>query len=91
MTEVVRTEGLTKPYGRHTGLVDLDLEVHTGEVFGFLGPNGAGKTTTSRLLLDVIRPTAGDAQVLGREVIGGSLDMRRRVGYLPGERGWSPA
>jgi len=58
MTPVV-TEGLTKDYGRTRALDGLDLEVRAGEIFGFLGPNGAGKTTTIRLLLDVIRPTAG--------------------------------
>ena len=59
MTAVIRTEKLTKSYGSHRGIVDVDLEVQQGEVFGFLGPNGAGKTTTIRVLLDLIRPTSG--------------------------------
>ena len=79
------TEGLTKYYDGRRGVVDVALEVRAGEVFGFLGPNGAGKTTTIRLLLDLIRPTAGRARVLGLDVREGSLEIRRRVGYLPGE------
>jgi ABC-2 type transport system ATP-binding protein len=79
----VQTGGLTKFYGKHRGLEDLDLEIRSGEVFGYLGPNGAGKTTTIRLLLDVIRPTRGWATVLG----GRARDpaVRARIGYLPGE------
>ena len=61
----IRTHGLTKHYGNVRALVDLDLEVATGEVFGFLGPNGAGKTTMIRTVLDEIRPTAGRAEILG--------------------------
>ncbi len=82
---VVRAVGLTKSYGRQRGIVDLDLEVAPGEVFGYLGPNGAGKTTTIRLLLDYIRPTRGSATVLGLDSHRGSRAIRRRVGYLPGE------
>jgi ABC-2 type transport system ATP-binding protein len=81
----VQTFGLTKWYGRSRGVEDLDLEVRRGEVLGLLGPNGAGKTTTIRLLLDLIRPTAGRAEVFGLEVRRNSLQVRRRVGYLPGE------
>lgn len=86
MTASVRTTGLTKIYARHQeGIVDLDLEVRPGEVFGFLGPNGAGKTTTLRLLLDLIRPTRGRAEVLGRDPRRDGVQVRRRVGYLPGD------
>ena len=84
MTPVV-TEGLTKDYGPKRALDGLDLEVRAGEIFGFLGPNGAGKTTTIRLLLDVIRPTAGRALVLGEEPGPAGPALRRRIGYLPGE------
>jgi len=66
-------------------LFDLDLEVQRGEVFGFLGPNGAGKSTTMRLLLDVIRPTAGSASLLGLDAHADSLELRRRIGYLAGD------
>jgi len=77
----VRTEGLTKDYGSGRGVFELDLEVREGEILGFLGPNGAGKSTTMRLLLGLARPTAGRAEVLGRDV----LSARSRVGYLAGD------
>jgi beta-exotoxin I transport system ATP-binding protein len=82
---VILTSRLSKDYGSGRGLFDLDLEVHRGEIFGFLGPNGAGKSTTMRLLLDLIRPTAGSAAILGLDVRAESLEVRRRVGFLPGE------
>ena len=83
--QVILTVGLSKDYGSGRGLFGLNLEVRAGEVFGFLGPNGAGKSTTLRLLLDLIRPTAGSARVLGLDTIGDSLEIRRRVGFLPGD------
>jgi ABC-2 type transport system ATP-binding protein len=79
------TSGLSKDYGSARGLFGLDLEVGRGEIFGFLGPNGAGKSTTMRLLLDLIRPTAGSARVLGLDTRRGSVEIRRRVGFLPGD------
>jgi ABC-2 type transport system ATP-binding protein len=82
---VLATSGLTKDYGSGRGLFGLDLEVRQGEVFGFLGPNGAGKSTTMRLLLDLIRPTSGSARVLGLDTVTDSLEIRRRVGFLPGD------
>ena len=82
---VIATNGLTKDYGSGRGLFGLDLEVHQGEVFGFLGPNGAGKSTTMRLLLDLIKPTAGSARILGLDTTSDSLAIRRRVGFLPGD------
>ncbi len=84
-TDAIRTEGLTKYYGDVRGVEDLDLTVHQGEVFGFLGPNGAGKTTTIRLLLDLLRPTRGRAEVLGFDAREDALEVQARVGYLPGE------
>jgi ABC-2 type transport system ATP-binding protein len=80
---VIRTENLTKYYGRRPAVQDLTLEVEPGEVFGFLGTPGAGKTTTIRMLLDFARPTSGRALVLGQEVRKNSLEIRRQVGYLP--------
>ena len=77
--------GLTKDYGQRHGIFDLDLVIDRGETFGFIGPNGAGKTTTIRLLMDLIRPTRGRAAVLGLDTARGSLAIKRRVGYLPGE------
>ena len=85
MTAVIKTERLSKAYGEHRGIIDLDLEVAEGEIFGFLGPNGAGKTTTMRVLLDLIRPTAGRAEVFGIETTADPVAIHRRVGYLPGE------
>src|SRR5215207_5317513 len=86
MTEpVVLSEDLTKFYGKHLGLDGLNLEVRSGEVFGFIGPNGAGKTTTIRLLLDLIRPTRGRLRVLGLDPRSGGAALRRRLSYLPGE------
>jgi ABC-2 type transport system ATP-binding protein len=82
---VIATAGLSKDYGSGRGLFGLDLEVRAGEVFGFLGPNGAGKSTTMRLLLDLIKPTSGSARVLGLDTAGASLEIRRRVGFLPGD------
>ncbi|MDP1805366.1 MAG: ABC transporter ATP-binding protein [Acidimicrobiales bacterium] len=79
----VRTEGLTKHFGAVRAVDDVDLVIERGEVFGYLGPNGAGKTTTVRLLLDFLRPTAGRATVLGGS--GGDPEVRRRIGYLPGD------
>ena len=82
---VIRTEALTKDYGQGHGLFDLSLEIERGEIFGFLGPNGAGKSTTMRLLLDLIRPSGGSASLLGLDSRRDSLEIRRRVGYLPGD------
>jgi ABC-2 type transport system ATP-binding protein len=85
MTAIIQTEKLTKSYGSHRGIIDVDLAVEQGEVFGFLGPNGAGKTTTIRVLLDLIRPTTGRALVFGIESSVDPVAIHRRVGYLPGE------
>jgi ABC-2 type transport system ATP-binding protein len=82
---VIATSGLSKDYGSGRGLFGLDLEVRQGEVFGFLGPNGAGKSTTMRLLLSLIKPTSGSARVLGLDTVKDSLEIRRRVGFLPGD------
>jgi ABC-2 type transport system ATP-binding protein len=82
---VIATSGLSKDYGSGRGLFGLDLEVQQGEVFGFLGPNGAGKSTTMRLLLDLIKPTSGAARILGLDTVKDSLEIRRRVGFLPGD------
>jgi ABC-2 type transport system ATP-binding protein len=82
---IIRTEGLTKRYGRSPALVDLDLEVQQGEVFGYLGPNGSGKTTTIRLLLGLIRPTSGRAEVLGGDAQRDVVAIHRRLAYVPGD------
>jgi len=82
---VIAIRGLVKDYGRFRALDGLDLEVRRGEVFGFLGPNGSGKSTTIRVLLDLLRPTAGEVLVLGRSPRLGGPGLRSRIGYLPGE------
>jgi ABC-2 type transport system ATP-binding protein len=85
MTAAIRTDKLTKDYGGGRGLFDLGLEVAQGEVFGYLGPNGAGKSTTIRLLMGLIHPTGGSASVLGLDAIRQSVEVKRLVGYIPGE------
>jgi ABC-2 type transport system ATP-binding protein len=88
-TPVLNTEALSKRYGggkkATLALENLNLTTEQGEIFGFLGPNGAGKTTTIKLLLDLIRPTSGHAKIFGLDVNTRSMDVRKRVGYLPGE------
>lgn len=81
---VIHTENLTKYYHKKPGIIDVNLDVNAGEVFGYLGPNGAGKTTTIRLLLNFINPTNGRANVLSRDIIKDSVEVRRHTGYLPG-------
>src|ERR1019366_3447995 len=85
MAIAIRTEGLTKDYGESRGLFDLGLEVAASEIFGYLGPNGAGKTTTIRLLMDMIRPSGGRAEVFGVDCQSHPVEVKRLVGYLPGE------
>jgi ABC-2 type transport system ATP-binding protein len=79
------TDKLMKSYGRIQALQEVNLEVHSGEIFGFLGPNGAGKTTTIRCLLDLIRPNGGKLSVLGLDPQKHPVEVRTRTGYLPGE------
>ncbi|HRQ11213.1 MAG TPA: ABC transporter ATP-binding protein, partial [Trueperaceae bacterium] len=84
-TDAIRTVGLTKKFGSLVAVDDLDLQVHAGEIFGFLGPNGAGKSTTIRMLLNQLRATSGSATVLGHDIREESLEIRRRIGYVPGD------
>ena len=83
-TPVIETIGLSKAYGRTRGLADVDLVVEAGEVFGFLGPNGAGKTTMIRLLLDLIRPSRGEARLFGLDAHRDAVAVHRRLGYVSG-------
>jgi ABC-2 type transport system ATP-binding protein len=85
MDVVIRTRGLTKRYGRTVALDGLDLKVPKDVVFGYLGPNGAGKTTTTRLLVGLLRPTAGRIEVLGLDSVADRDRVHARIGYLPGE------
>jgi ABC-2 type transport system ATP-binding protein len=85
MTSAIQTRGLTKDYGGGRGLFDLDLEVAEGEVFGYLGPNGAGKSTTIRLLMGLIHATRGTAEIFGLDSFRQAVEVKRLVGYMPGE------
>ena len=82
---VIQLGSLTKHYGEVVGIQDLSLQVEEGEVFGLLGPNGAGKTTTIRILMDFIRPTSGYAWVFGLIPHIDGTEIRKRIGYLPGD------
>ncbi len=89
-TPVIRTENLSKFYYKNrtekiAALKDLNLTVQAGEIFGYLGPNGAGKTTTIRLLLDLIRPSSGKASIFGQDAQQNSVELHKRIGFLPGE------
>ncbi len=86
----IHTEKLTKHYGDVRALVDLDLDVHMGEVFGFLGPNGAGKTTMIRSILDLIHPNSGRAEILGMDSHEKAVEIREHIGYLPSELSMYP-
>lgn len=85
MTAVIEARALEKRYGTHLAIDGIDLRVDRGSVVGLVGPNGAGKTTMLRMLVDIIRPTAGELTVLGREPRRSSAAQRCRIGYLPGE------
>lgn len=82
--EIIKLDKLSKFYGKTPGIVEANLTVYQGEVFGFLGPNGAGKTTTIRLMLDLIRPSDGRIEILGMTLPQDSVKIRRKIGYLPG-------
>ena len=82
---VIETRTLTRSFGPHRGIIDVDLRVEPGEVFGFLGPNGAGKSTTIRILMGLYHASSGTAQVLGLDPLRDAVDVHRRTGYLPGE------
>ncbi len=82
---IIRTEGLSKSYREVEALIDLDLELVRGEVLGYLGPNGAGKTTTIRLLLGLINPTAGRADIFGLDSQKDKVEIHKRIAYVPGE------
>ncbi|MFF1507255.1 ATP-binding cassette domain-containing protein [Streptomyces sp. NPDC058326] len=85
MTKAISVAGLHKSFGRTHALDDLDLTVETGEVHGFLGPNGAGKSTTIRVLLGLLRPDSGAAQVLGGDPWQDAVALHRRIAYVPGD------
>jgi ABC-2 type transport system ATP-binding protein len=88
---VVRTEQLSKRYGHMIALDGLDLEIESGEVFGYLGPNGAGKSTTIGLLLGLIRPTSGRARIFELDVWSDAPEIHRRLAYVPSETNLWPS
>ncbi len=90
MTAIIEVEGLTKSYGSKRGIINVSFQVEEGEVFGFLGPNGAGKTTTIRLLMALLRADAGTARIAGLDCWQQSVEIKRLVGYLPGEPALDP-
>ncbi len=85
MDTVIKTENLTKYYGKHLGIKDLNLEIIKGEIFGFLGPNGAGKSTTIRMILHLLKPSAGQVSIFGRKVSKYYAQIYKDLGNLPGE------
>lgn len=80
----ISLDRLTKNYGVARGITEISFEVHQGEVMGFLGPNGAGKTTAIRTLLGLIKATSGTATILGVNALIPNINLRRKIGYLPG-------
>ena len=90
MAPIIEVENLTKTYGGKRGVIDVSFEVPEGEVFGFLGPNGAGKTTTIRTLMALIRADKGAARIGGLDCWRQSVEIKRFVGYVPGEPSLDP-
>ena len=90
MSSIIQTNKLTKSYGKSRGIIDVTFEIQEGEVFGFLGPNGAGKTTTMRVLMGLLRPTSGSATIGGLDCWTQSTEVKKLVGYLPGEFTFDP-
>lgn len=90
MSTIIQTNQLTKSYGKSRGIVDVTFDIQEGEVFGFLGPNGAGKTTTMRVLMGLLRASSGDATIGGLDCWKRSTEVKKLVGYLPGEFTFDP-
>ncbi|MGI6717409.1 MAG: ABC transporter ATP-binding protein [Eubacteriales bacterium] len=85
MPEVIKTSRLTKYYGKNRGIIDIDLSVNEGEIFGFIGPNGAGKSTTIRTLLGLINKTSGSAEIFGKDITANKIEILQNIGYMPSE------
>jgi ABC-2 type transport system ATP-binding protein len=90
MAAIIAVNDLTKSYGRSRGVTNVTFNVDEGEIFGFLGPNGAGKTTTIRVLMGLLHPTKGSATIGGHDVWRDSVEVKKIVGYLPGELSLDP-
>lgn len=82
---VIETKNLTKYYGKSRGIIDVDISVEEGEIYGFIGPNGAGKSTTIRVLLSLIYASSGSATIFGKDVVKFGPEIKKEIGYLPGE------
>lgn len=83
--KIIQTENLTKYYGKARGIIDMNLSVETGDIFGFIGPNGAGKSTTIRTLLGLISPTSGSARIFDKDILKNHIEILSRIGYMPSE------
>jgi ABC-2 type transport system ATP-binding protein len=90
MSAIIEVEHLTKKYGSKRGITDVSFSVEEGEAFGFLGPNGAGKTTTMRLLMALLRSDAGSARIAGLDCWQQAVEIKRLIGYVPGEPSFDP-
>src|SRR5438445_5331639 len=90
MTAIIEVEKLTKSYGGKRGIAEVSFQVEEGDVFGFLGPNGAGKTTTIRLLMALLHADAGTARIAGLDCWRASVEIKRLIGYVPGEPALDP-
>ena len=90
MATIIQTNQLTKSYGRYRGIIEVTFSIQEGEVFGFLGPNGAGKTTTMRVLMGLLRANSGSATIGGLDCWKESTEVKKLVGYLPGEFTFDP-
>ena len=82
---IIETSNLSKSYGKNRGIIDINLKIKEGEIFGFVGPNGAGKSTTIRTLLNFIFPTGGSGKILGMDIVKQSKDIKKQIGYVPSE------
>ena len=81
----IETQNLTKYYGKSRGIIDLNLQIEPGEIFGFIGPNGAGKSTTIRTLLGLIFPSSGSGRIFGLDIIKDSKEIKKQIGFMPSE------
>jgi ABC-2 type transport system ATP-binding protein len=82
---LIETQNLTKYYGKARGIIDIDLQIEPGEIFGFIGPNGAGKSTTIRTLLGLIFPTSGSGRIFGLDIVKDSKEIKKQIGFMPSE------
>lgn len=87
---IIEIKNLTKNYGKHRGIVDINLKVEEGDIFGFIGPNGAGKSTTIRTMLGLIAPSSGEAKLLGKKCSIGNKEILKDIGYMPSEMWFYP-